>query len=152
MKRFHLMMRVENLQTSISFYSALFGAQPTVVKSDYAKWLLEEPALNFSIAEHAGKGGIEHLGLQVATEEELVQLRQRAEAAKGNLHQEGHTTCCYAKSDKSWLEDPQGISWELFRTYGQSETFRGEAPAATPCCTPAEAGVSQGLVQTSACC
>jgi catechol 2,3-dioxygenase-like lactoylglutathione lyase family enzyme len=152
MKRFHLMMRVENLQASVSFYTALFGVEPTVVKPDYAKWLLEEPALNFSIAEYAGRAGIEHLGLQVDTEEELVQVRQRAEVARGNLTHEGHTTCCYAKSDKSWLEDPQGISWELFHTYGQSQTLRGEAPPASPCCTKGEAGVSQDLVQSSACC
>lgn len=135
MKRFHVMLRVENLQTSIAFYSALFGSAPIVLKNDYAKWLLSEPAVNFSIAETEGAYGIEHLGLQVTTEEDLAVLRVRAAAANGQRKEEGHTTCCYAKSDKSWVEDPQGVSWELFRTYGESDTYRAAAPADAHCCT-----------------
>lgn len=136
MKRFHVNLRVQNLQSSISFYAALFGQQPTVEKPDYAKWLLTEPGLNFSISQHPGNTGIEHLGLQVENEEEMAVLRVRAEAARGKIRDEGHTTCCYAKSDKTWVKDPQGVAWELFRTYGESETYRAtEKPAA--CCTPA---------------
>ena len=145
------MMQVENLQSSLSFYTALFGAEPTVQKPDYAKWLLDEPALNFSLAQTAGKGGIEHLGLQVGSEEDMAVLRLRAKAAKGKLKDEGHTTCCYAQSDKTWVEDPQGISWELFRTYGQSDTYRGDAKEGA-CCAPEQQEHSQEAVQSSACC
>ena len=138
MKRFHVNLRVENLQSSVDFYTALFGEAPSVQKADYAKWLLQEPGLNFSISQHSSEAGIEHLGLQVETEEEMAVLRVRAEAAKGKVSNEGHTTCCYAKSDKSWVEDPQGVAWELFRTYGQSDTYRAaEKPSA--CCIPAGA-------------
>lgn len=133
MKRFHVNLKVEDLAQSTAFYSALFGAAPSVEKTDYVKWLLDEPALNFSISQHTSEQGIEHLGLQVDTEEELAVLRVRAEAARGKITEEGHTVCCYAKSDKTWLEDPQGVSWELFHTYGQSDT-KHSTEKVTSCC------------------
>lgn len=140
MKRFHVNLRVEKLEASIAFYTALFGEAPSVRKPDYAKWLLNEPALNFSISQHADQHGVEHLGLQVENEEDMAVMRVRAEAAKGKLSDEGHTVCCYAKSDKTWVEDPQGVAWELFRTYGQSDTYRDQAVENTAtCCTPAGA-------------
>jgi catechol-2,3-dioxygenase len=135
MKRIHVNVKVHNLQSSVAFYSALFGTTPSVQKPDYAKWLLAEPALNFSISHSTTDTGIEHLGLQVDTEEELAELRLRASAAEGKRIEEGHTVCCYAKSDKTWLEDPQGVSWELFRTYGQSDTNRSTEQVAA-CCEP----------------
>ena len=135
MKRFHVNLRVEDLQESTAFYRALFGDEPTVVKPDYTKWLLDEPALNFSISQQASQPGIEHLGLQVDSEEELAVLRIRAEAAKAKVSNEGHTTCCYTKSDKSWVEDPQGVSWKLFRTYGESDTYHSTKKQ-TACCAP----------------
>lgn len=133
MKRFHVNLGVENLQSSIAFYTALFGTEPNVLKPDYAKWLLDEPGLNFSISQRAAEHGIEHLGLQVDSEEEMAVLRVRAEAAKGKIYNEGHTICCYAKSDKTWVEDPQGVAWELFTTYGESETYHSTEKAAAYC-------------------
>lgn len=145
MKRFHVHTFVADLQASIDFYARLFGTAPTRVEADYAKWMLDDPRLNFAISTRGGgKLGVDHLGLQVDSEAELVELRERA-AGLQRLD-EGETSCCYARSDKYWLTDPQGVAWEQFRTLHDIPTFAGNAaPAAKACCTPA-AG------RTGACC
>lgn len=123
MKRFHVHAHVEDLQTSVAFYSKMFAAEPTRIEGDYAKWMLEDPRINFAISTRGGKPGIDHLGIQTDTEEELVELRARAEAADMTLLDVGETSCCYARSDKYWVTDPQGIAWEQFHTLGNIPVF-----------------------------
>lgn len=125
----------------MDFYTALFAAEPTVLKSDYAKWMLEDPRVNFAISTHGPVTGLEHLGIQAETPEELQEVYARLVKAKGTIRQEGNTTCCYAQSEKSWIKDPQGIEWETFYTFGASTTYGGEAEQPTcgspACCSPA---------------
>jgi catechol 2,3-dioxygenase-like lactoylglutathione lyase family enzyme len=146
MKRLHVHVGVDNLDTSIAFYSILFGAQPTVLKPDYAKWMLEDPRVNFAISSgnHA-RNGIEHLGIQVEDRSELAEVYGRLQAADRPVLDEGATTCCYAKSEKSWIADPDGIVWEAFLTNGEATVY-GDGPALTAlseraaetaCCAPA---------------
>lgn len=146
MKRLHVHVGVTDLSTSIGFYSTLFGAEPTVTKDDYAKWMLEDPRVNFAISSgnHAAKG-IEHLGIQVENGEELTEVYDRLKAADRPVLEEGATTCCYAKSEKSWIADPDGIVWEAFLTNGDA-TIYGDSPALAAlstnaadgaCCAPA---------------
>jgi len=129
MKRLHVHVAVENLDQSIRFYSTLFAAEPTIQKRDYAKWMLEDPRVNFAIsARGTGEGratGIEHLGIQVEDEGELAEVYARLKAADRPVLEEGHTACCYAKSEKSWIEDPTGIAWEVFHTYGDNTVYGG---------------------------
>ena len=142
MKRFHVHAHVDDLQASIAFYTRLFGAEPTRVEADYAKWMIEDPRLNFAISTRGASAGIDHLGIQADTEQELAELKQRASAADSALLDEGATTCCYARSDKHWVTDPQGIAWEHYRTLGSIPVFREAADGAataSACCTPAEA-------------
>ena len=145
MKRLHVHVAVENLPQSIGFYSALFAAQPAVVKSDYAKWMLDDPRVNFAISTRGRKAGLDHLGIQVENSDELEEVYSRLRKAGGEVIEQGQTTCCYAKSEKSWIDDPAGISWETFLTIGESTNYgdgsgeRGaraahEKPAA--CCGP----------------
>jgi hypothetical protein len=129
MKRFHVHAHVEDLQASIAFYSKMFAAEPSRVETDYAKWMLDDPRINFAISTRGGKPGVDHLGIQTDTEEELGELKDRARAADMTLLDEGETSCCYARSDKYWLTDPQGIAWEQFHTLGNIPVF-GEKPAA----------------------
>ncbi|WP_187263171.1 ArsI/CadI family heavy metal resistance metalloenzyme [Pontibacter beigongshangensis] len=131
MKRFHVNVRVKNLEESIAFYKALFAAAPTVQKPDYAKWMLEDPKINFAISLHPENAGIEHLGIQVESDEELKEVYGRMKEAKGAIREEGKCTCCYAKSEKSWITDPQGVDWETFFTFGTS-TLYGEGANARP--------------------
>lgn len=146
MKRLHVHVGVNDLDESIRFYSALFSAEPQVVKPDYAKWMLEDPRVNFAISSgnHAAKG-IEHLGIQVEDAAELKEVYGRLEAAGRPVLEEGATTCCYAKSEKSWIADPQGVVWETFLTTGEATVY-GDSPALgvlgtdvreTVCCAPA---------------
>lgn len=142
MQRIHVALQVSDLAHSTRFYTALFGTAPTVQKADYAKWLLDDPRVNLSITERPGPGGIEHLGIQAEDQEELQALYAQAAEADAALHAEGHTTCCYARSEKAWAKDPQGVAWEIFHTYGESATFHGEAEAAccdATCCSDAPA-------------
>lgn len=146
MKRLHVHVGVEDLEASIRFYSTLFAAEPTVTKADYAKWMLEDPRVNFAISSghHAGKG-IEHLGIQVESLDELAEVYGRLKAADRPVLEEGATTCCYAKSEKSWIADPQGVVWETFHTTGEAVDY-GRGPgldqlvsanaAAEACCAP----------------
>jgi catechol 2,3-dioxygenase-like lactoylglutathione lyase family enzyme len=122
-KRFHVHVHVADLQKSIGFYSSLFGAEPSVLKPDYAKWMLEDPRLNFAISDHGRSTGVAHLGLQVDTEEELVELGQRARPAADRSQEERDTRCCYARSNKLWLHDPQGVVWETFRSFGSVDDY-----------------------------
>jgi hypothetical protein len=139
MKRFHVHAHVEDLQASIAFYSKMFAAEPARVESDYAKWMLDDPRINFAISTRGGKLGVDHLGIQTDTEEELVTLKAQAEAADMTLLDVGETSCCYARSDKYWVTDPQGIAWEQFHTLGNIRTYSEAEPAqagqaAAVCC------------------
>jgi len=137
MKRFHVHAHVEDLQASIAFYSKMFAAQPTRVESDYAKWMLEDPRINFAISTRGGKSEVGHLGIQTDTEDELVALKAQAEAADLTLQDVGETTCCYARSDKYWVTDPQGSPWEQFHTLNGIPTFSeagAEAREPSACC------------------
>lgn len=138
MKRFHVHLHVDDLQASIAFYSKLFAAAPSRVESDYAKWMLEDPRVNFAISCRGGQPGLDHLGFQTDTDDELAELKARAQAADMALLDEGETTCCYARSDKYWLTDPDGIAWEQFRTLDSIPTFSqahaADAANATACC------------------
>jgi catechol 2,3-dioxygenase-like lactoylglutathione lyase family enzyme len=127
MKRLHIMLRVKDLDEATRFYSTLFGADPTKRESDYAKWMLEDPRVNFSVAEKDADYGIEHLGIQAETPDELEELRGRIGRADGTVNEEGETTCCYASSDKTWIVDQQGVSWEAFYTHGEAASYDDEA-------------------------
>jgi catechol 2,3-dioxygenase-like lactoylglutathione lyase family enzyme len=158
MKRFHVHAHVQDLQTSIAFYTKLFAAEPTRVERDYAKWMLDDPRINFAISTRGGKPGIDHLGIQTDTESELAELKARAQAADMTLLDEGQTTCCYARSDKHWLTDPQGIAWEHFHTLGNIPVFSEKTEAAnepsTCCATPATRGKPVGIAvkPAASCC
>ena len=128
MKRFHVHVGVENLDRSVAFYSGLFGAEPSVTKPDYAKWMLDDPRVNFAISTKEGVSrGIEHLGVQVENKDELAEVYGRLKAANGPVLEEGDTTCCYAKSEKSWIVDPDGIMWEAFLTNGEATVYGDNA-------------------------
>jgi lactoylglutathione lyase len=140
MKRFHVHLHVDDLPQSIGFYSKLFGADPARVEADYAKWMLDDPAVNFAISTRGSQPGIDHLGFQTDDAAELAAMKARAEAADMALLDEGATSCCYARSEKHWVTDPQGIAWEHFHTLASIPVFREAAPAdasASACCTPA---------------
>jgi len=145
-KRMHVHVGVDNLDASVAFYSSLFAAAPAVLKADYAKWMLDDPRVNFAISSgnHAATG-IEHLGIQVEDQAELAEVYERLKAADRPVLEEGATTCCYARSEKSWIADPDGVVWETFLTNGEATTY-GESPALTAlsdnaaegsCCAPA---------------
>src|SRR2546430_11525056 len=124
MKRFHVHVTVEDLAQSVRFYSTLFATDPTVLKPDYAKWMLEDPRVNFAISTGAGHGaGISHLGIQAEDEGELAEVYDRLAQAERPVVEEKATTCCYAQSDKQWIADPQGVAWETFFTYGESTVY-----------------------------
>src|SRR5271154_2909601 len=132
MKRLHVHVSVEDLGQSIGFYSTLFGAAPTVVKDDYAKWLLDDPRGNFAISDRAAVAGGDHLGIQVESGEELSELAERLKAAGEVTRDQEATTCCYAKSDKSWVNDPSGLRWETFHTFGEATHYGEDEPGAAP--------------------
>jgi catechol 2,3-dioxygenase-like lactoylglutathione lyase family enzyme len=158
MKRLHVHVGVADLDQSIGFYSTLFAAGPTVVKADYAKWMLDDPRVNFAISSgnHA-RNGIEHLGIQVESSDELSEVYGRLKAADRPVLEEGQTTCCYAKSEKSWIADPDGVVWEAFLTNGEATVY-GDSPelaqlasdnaAEGQCCTPA----METAPKAAACC
>jgi lactoylglutathione lyase len=157
MKRFHVHAHVDNLQASIDFYSRMFAAAPTRVEADYTKWMLEDPRINFAISTRGGRPGVDHLGIQTDTDEELAELKTQAQAADLSLLDEGETTCCYARSDKHWVTDPQGIAWEHFRTLGDIPMFSQPAAAeqASGCCvtaTPSGRPLGIPVRAPSSCC
>ena len=158
MKRMHVHVGVRNFGQSIHFYSTLFGADPTVIKPDYAKWMLDDPRVNFAIsADHHAAKGIEHLGIQVEDTGELAEVYARLQAADRPVLEEGATTCCYARSEKSWISDPDGVVWETFLTHGDATVYGDSPPldavslnAATDnCCAPSLAPPSG---QPNSCC
>ncbi len=142
MKRLHVHVAVDDLAPSIRFYSTLFAAQPAVTKPDYAKWMLEDPRVNFAISTRSAKAGLDHLGIQVETPDELREVYGRLKQVDRPVLEEGATTCCYAQSEKSWITDPQGLSWETFLTSGESTVYGDSADLdpirtkAGACCTP----------------
>jgi catechol 2,3-dioxygenase-like lactoylglutathione lyase family enzyme len=149
MKRLHVHVGVQNLEQSIGFYSTLFGARPAVVKADYAKWMLDDPRLNFAISSGHAARGIEHLGIQVENRDELEEIYGRLKAADRAVLEEGRTTCCYATSEKSWISDPDGVLWEAFFTSGEATVY-GDSPqlgtlrderSDDACCAPATPAV-----------
>jgi len=138
MKRLHLHIGVDHLEEAIGFYTKLFGAEPVKRKSDYAKWMLEDPRVNLAISTRASTKGVDHLGIQVDEEEELDDIRQRLKAGNLPVAEEGETLCCYAKSDKSWVLDPAGVPWEAYRTMEDADIFSTHsAQMDTACCEPA---------------
>jgi catechol 2,3-dioxygenase-like lactoylglutathione lyase family enzyme len=150
MKRLHVHVAVEDLSRSIGFYSTLFGAAPAVVKDDYAKWMLDDPRVNFAISDRARVPGIDHLGIQVESGEELAELAERLKAAGETTRDQEATTCCYARSDKAWVNDPSGVRWETFHTFGEATAYGEDEPdakltdKAAACCSP--------TADKSACC
>lgn len=159
MKRFHVHLHVDDLTKSVAFYSKLFASSPVRVEADYAKWMLDDPRINFAISTVGEGKGIDHLGIQAENDAELADLKARGQAADRTLLDEGETVCCYARSEKHWVTDPQGIAWEHFQTldgtvpvYGQS---KATAKTESACCTP---GVARGMPvsapgkATGACC
>ncbi len=152
MKRFHMHVSVDDLDASIQFYSTVFGATPTVVKPDYAKWMVDDPGINFAISKHGSATGIDHLGIQVDSDEQLTALREQVTGAQIVAQDQPNADCCYARSDKYWTTDPQGIAWETFHTldtipvYG--DTNRNQTRA---CCDAAPTADFTGS-NTGACC
>ena len=152
MKRLHIHIAVEDLEQSTKFYSALFGTEPNKQKSDYAKWMLDDPRINFAISARGADAGLDHLGIQVDEESELEDLRERLTQADMSLFSEGETTCCYAKSDKSWVKDPSGIAWEAYHTMGEAEFFNDAPTAEGACCAPKEEPKAASSCSTEAGC
>ena len=157
MKRFHVHAHVNDLKASVAFYSKLFAAEPTRLESDYAKWMIEDPRINFAISSRGGKPGVDHLGFQTDSDEELVELKDRAQAADMAVLDEGETTCCYARSEKHWVTDPQGIAWEHFHTLDSIPTFSqdsaGAPQEAAACCgNAAPRSTAASVKPVSSCC
>jgi len=149
MKRMHVHVAVENLQHAIDFYSALFAAHPAVIKADYAKWMLDDPRVNFAISARGHAVGLDHLGIQVDDKDELREVYERLHGAGGTVIEQGQTRCCYAKSEKAWIDDPAGIAWETFLTTGESTDYGDGSGERTPrvahtkaCCEPEAAPVA----------
>lgn len=161
MKRFHVHVGVEKLDASIAFYSGLFGQGPSVVKPDYAKWMLEDPRINFAISQKCGAvKGVEHLGIQVEDQGELAEVYGRLKAADRPVLEEGATTCCYAQSEKSWIADPDGVVWEAFLTNGEATVYGGNPElqklvsanaAANACCAPKQEAAAPATTNTGCC-
>jgi catechol 2,3-dioxygenase-like lactoylglutathione lyase family enzyme len=156
MKRFHVHMHVKDLGKNIAFYSAMFGEQPTRTEVDYAKWMLQDPPVNFAISTRGSAVGVDHLGFQVDSPAELAERKAGADAAALTLRDEGETTCCYARSSKYWLIDPQGVAWEQFHTLDNIPVFSAQKPepnqaTAQACCAP-QATKSVAIPGTPACC
>lgn len=159
MKRLHVHVSVDNLDDSIRFYSGLFASPPSVTKSDYAKWMLDDPRVNFAISKRGASPGLNHLGVQVESAEELAEMNDRLATLNASVEAEAGAACCYAKSDKYWITDPQGIAWETFHTLDTIPVFGADAtPAASsacciplavartgePCCVPTQSSSSDG--------
>ena len=148
MKRFHVNVSVADLGQSVAFYKTLFGQEPSVLKPDYAKCMLDDPRVNFAISQRARTAGLDHVGIQVESADELAEVSGRLKAAGAETFDEAATTCCYAQSDKTWVHDPSGLRWETFFTFAEATTYGEDAavpaPAKAACCGPA--------AEKSACC
>jgi len=137
MKRLHLHVSVPELEPAIAFYSTLFDVPPTVTKPDYAKWMLDDPRVNFAISARDRAGGVDHVGIQVDSRDELATLAGRLKAAGAVTFDQESTTCCYAQSDKSWVTDTAGVRWETFFTHGEATSYgEDEILPASSCCAP----------------
>ena len=156
MKRMHIHVTVDSIDQSVQFYNILFGSEPTKIRSDYAKWMLDDPRVNFAISTHGEKAGVDHLGIQVEQEAELAEMRGRFNAANLDTFDDGEVDCCYAHGDKAWLTDPAGVAWENYQTmhdvqhYGSGVVEKNEA-----CCTPetkGEPGCCEPPDATAGCC
>lgn len=160
MKRLHVHVSVEDLTQSIRFYATLFAAEPTVEKGDYAKWMLDDPRVNFAISKRdSGDAGISHLGIQVEDETEFAEVYDRLARAERPVVEAKGTTCCYARSDKQWIADPQGVPWETFFTYGEATVYGEgslgrlrEASERAVCCEPSIAELTAEPAAANACC
>ena len=149
MKRFHVHVHVTDLDQNIAFYSAMFNQQPARTEADYAKWMLTDPPVNFAISTRGSAAGVDHLGIQVETKEDLAELRGHAARADMAVLDEGETSCCYARSDKYWVTDPQGIAWEQFHTLDSIPVFsETHAPADAACCVGAPADEPAAFVKS----
>ena len=148
MKRMHVNLSVKDLNASIDFYNSLFASEPAVIKTDYAKWMLEDPRINFAITTRGDQKGIDHLGIQVENDTELDEVYARLQTASAPLIEEGATTCCYAESEKTWIFDPEGIAWETFLTRAESPVYGNDLvkPGNTDsaCCTPEKVTAKPG--------
>jgi predicted enzyme related to lactoylglutathione lyase len=155
MKRMHVHVSVQDIDQAVGFYSALFAAKPAVVKPDYAKWMLDDPRVNFAISTRGRQPGLDHLGLQVESSSELQEVYGRLRQAGGAILEQGQTTCCYAQSEKSWIDDPAGISWETFHTSGEATDYGisvkegAQIAHEKSCCAPQAAPAKE---IASACC
>ncbi len=154
MKRFHAHVRDDDLESSVRFYSTLFGTEPAVLKADYAKWMLVDPPVNFAITAGSATTGLDHLGLQVESDEDLALIAGRLNAAGSSVLKQENAACCYARGNKGWVSDPSGISWETFHTFGENTLYGNDLepsrvaskpPEASSCCAPTPSS-------TSACC
>ncbi len=151
MKRLHVHVGVSDLEASVGFYSTLFGSAPTVIKPDYAKWMLDDPRVNFAVSVGRDAPGISHLGIQAEDADELADVSRRLDAADRPVLAEGATTCCYAKSEKSWVSDPDGVVWEAFHTTGEATTY-GTSPALGSLTPVAGEGATPAAAMNSSCC
>ncbi len=142
MKRLHVHVSVEEIERSIGFYSTLFGTGPSVVKPDYAKWMLEDPRVNFAISQRGHAAGVDHIGIQTDTPEELDELSARLKAAGEQTLDQTAAACCYARSNKAWVNDPSGVKWETFHTFGEETVYGEDAAPVVVKDTPAQAGVA----------
>ncbi len=154
MKRMHIHVGVKNIEDSVNFYNALFGAEPVKRKPDYAKWMLDDPRINFAISTRSGRIGVDHMGLQVDDVAELNALRAQMSAANISTHGDGEATCCYARSEKSWVADPDGVAWEAYHTMEDAQIFSGaETAGEGACCVPETGSAAGGCgTKTSGCC
>ena len=149
MNRFHVHVRVADLHTSVRFYSTLFGAEPAVLKSDYAKWMLDDPRVNFAITAGMSEVGIDHLGLQVEADDDLATIASRLETAGEAVAKQENAACCYARGNKGWVSDPSGVAWETFHTFGENTTYGNDV---APRAASAKELPSASAPATSACC
>lgn len=156
MNRFHVHLNVTDLASSVRFYTALFSVEPTVRKNDYAKWMLDDPRVNFAISQIGGTPGVDHLGIQAESSDELAALGQRLDAAGGTITPEAGAVCCYAQSDKLWTEDPQGMRWETFHTVGEATSYYANQAATCgtegASCAPATKPAQTAPTSARACC
>jgi catechol 2,3-dioxygenase-like lactoylglutathione lyase family enzyme len=152
MKRFHVHVSVDDLDTNVRFYSTVFAAPPTVLKPDYAKWMVEDPRINFAILKRGIKSGVDHLGVQVESEAELNALREQVAAAGIAALDQPNAECCYVRSDKYWITDPQGVAWETFHTLDSVPVYGDSARAEPTACCSAASMVASESAESGACC
>jgi len=157
-KRLHVHVSVDDLDQSVRFYSTLFASEPSVLKHDYAKWMLEDPRVNFAISKRGGASGVEHLGIQAEDATELAEIYDRLKQSERPIVEQSATTCCYAKSDKQWIADPQGVAWETFLTHGEATVYgqsgsieKLKAVTSEVCCEPALEPVPAPKTQKTGC-